>query len=96
MVGGGVEAVVMNYYRHIDRSQVQFDFIIDSDSTVVPEDEIRDLGGRLFEVPPYQHLGEYQKSLGILFEHNQQSHQYAFDISASHRQEGWYSCAHCP
>lgn len=71
MVGGGVEAVVMNYYRHIDRSQVQFDFIIDSDSTVVPEDEIRDLGGRLFEVPPYQHLREYQKSLGILFEHNQ-------------------------
>lgn len=71
MVGGGVEAVVMNYFRYIDRSQIQFDFVIDSDSTVVPEDEIRDLGGRLFEVPPYQHLGEYQKSLGALFEQNQ-------------------------
>ena len=23
---GGVEMVVMNYYRHIDRSRVQFDF----------------------------------------------------------------------
>ena len=31
MVGGGVEAVVMNYYRHIDRSKVQFDFLVDSD-----------------------------------------------------------------
>lgn len=36
MVGGGVEAVVMNYYRHIDRSKVQFDFLVDSDSTLVP------------------------------------------------------------
>lgn len=78
MVGGGVEAVVMNYYRHIDRSKVQFDFIIDSDSTVVPETEIKDLGGRLFEVPPYQHLGRYQKALGFLFEQNQ------WDIVHSH------------
>ena len=36
MVGGGVEAVVMNYYRHIDRGKVQFDFLVDSDSTLVP------------------------------------------------------------
>ena len=28
-VGGGVEAVVMNYYRHIDKSKIQFDFICD-------------------------------------------------------------------
>lgn len=78
MVGGGVEAVVMNYYRHIDRSKVQFDFIIDSDSTVVPDKEIKNLGGRLFEVPPYQHLGSYQKALGSLFEQNQ------WDIVHSH------------
>ena len=66
MVGGGVEAVVMNYYRHIDRDRVQFDFIIDSDSTVVPSEEIEGLGGRLYKVPPYQHLGEYQRALGGL------------------------------
>ena len=40
MVGGGVEAVVMNYYRHIDRNKVQFDFLVDEDSTRVPEEEI--------------------------------------------------------
>lgn len=33
MVGGGVESVVMNYYRHIDRTKVQFDFLVDEDST---------------------------------------------------------------
>ena len=37
MMGGGVEATVMNHYRHIDRSRIQFDFIVQNDSTVVPE-----------------------------------------------------------
>lgn len=67
MLGGGVEAVVMNYYRHIDRNKVQFDFLIDSDSTLVPREEIESLGGRVFEIPPYQHVVEYQRELQRLF-----------------------------
>lgn len=67
MNGGGVEAVVMNYYRHIDRSKVQFDFLVDSDSTLVPREEIESLGGRVFEIPPYQHVVEYQRELQRLF-----------------------------
>lgn len=67
MNGGGVEAVVMNYYRHIDRSKVQFDFLVDSDSTLIPREEIESLGGRVFEVPPYQHVVEYQHELQRLF-----------------------------
>ena len=51
MLGGGVESVVMNYYRHIDRSKVQFDFLVDADSTRVPEEEIKALGGRVFPHP---------------------------------------------
>ncbi len=35
-LGGGVESVVMNYYRHIDRTKIQFDFICDEDSTNIP------------------------------------------------------------
>ena len=27
-LGGGVEAVVMNYYRHIDREKIQFDLYV--------------------------------------------------------------------
>ena len=54
MVGGGVEATVMNYYRCLDHSRVQFDFIIQNDSTVVPRDEIRSLGGHIYEVPSYK------------------------------------------
>lgn len=68
MLGGGVEAVVMNYYRHIDRDRVQFDFLVDADSTFVPRDEIDFLGGRVFQIPPYQHLVSYLHELNCLFQ----------------------------
>lgn len=71
MVGGGVEQVVMNYYRHIDRSRVQFDFLVDRDSTVVPKNEIEELGGRVFLIPPYQDLRGYSKELHRLFKQEQ-------------------------
>ncbi len=67
MVGGGLEAVVMNYYRHIDRSRVQFDLLVDSDSTLVPRDEVEFLGGRVIEVPPYQDIVASQRELLRLF-----------------------------
>lgn len=62
-VGGGVEAVVMNYYRHIDRSKIQFDFICDNDSTNIPYEEIESLGGRVILIPPYQKFFKYHKEL---------------------------------
>ena len=69
-VGGGVEAVIMNYYRNIDRSKVQFDFICDEDSTNIPYDEIKKLGGRVIICPPYQKIFEYERFLIDLFKKN--------------------------
>lgn len=66
-VGGGVESVIMNYYRHIDRSKIQFDFICDEDSTNIPYDEIEKLGGKVILCPPYQKLPKYLKFLKQLF-----------------------------
>lgn len=68
MVGGGVESVVMNYYRHIDREKVQFDFIVCEGSTLVPREEIEAFGGRVFVTPPYQRVFEYQRELRRLFD----------------------------
>ena len=51
-LGGGVESVVMNYYRNIDRSKIQFDFICDEDSTNIPYDLIEKNGGRVIIIPP--------------------------------------------
>ena len=62
-LGGGVESVVMNYYRHIDRTKIQFDFICDDDSTNIPYEEIESLGGKVILIPPYQKIFKYHKEL---------------------------------
>jgi glycosyltransferase involved in cell wall biosynthesis len=67
MAGGGVEATILNHYRYIDKSKVQFDFVIDSDSTVVPREEIESLGGRVFTVPPYKKIPQYLRTCETLF-----------------------------
>lgn len=70
MVGGGVESVVMNYYRNIDKTKIQFDFIVDEDSTTVPREEIESMGGKVYTVPPYQRIKEYISALVELFKEN--------------------------
>ena len=60
---GGVESVVMNYYRNMDRDRVQFDFICDEDSTDIPYEEIKELGGRVYLIPSYSKIFKYQKEL---------------------------------
>lgn len=69
MNGGGVESVVMNYYRHIDREKIQFDFIICEGSTLVPREEIESLGGRIFMIPGYREMPRYLSMLVSLFKH---------------------------
>lgn len=63
MVGGGVESSVMHYYRAIDKTKIQYDFIIDSDSVFVPREEIEALGGKVIEIPPYQQISKYISTL---------------------------------
>lgn len=70
MVSGGVESVVMNYYKNIDHSKIQFDFFIDDDSTHVPEEEIKKMGGKIYYLPPYQHVFRYMRCLKEIFVEN--------------------------
>ena len=67
---GGVESVVMNYYRNIERDKIQFHFLCDEDSTDIPYDEIEKLGGKVIVIPPYQKLFKYQKELYKIFKEN--------------------------
>ena len=62
-IGGGVEAVVMNYYRNIDRNKIQFDFICDEDSTNIPYEEIERMGGKVIIIPSYSKPFKYHKAL---------------------------------
>lgn len=48
---GGMEAMIMNLYRNIDRSQWQFDFAVHVKERGCYEDEIEKLGGRIHRFP---------------------------------------------
>lgn len=56
MHSGGKKNLVMEYYRNIDKSKVQFDFFCDTDSNAIPQEEIEKLGGRVYRVAPYQNI----------------------------------------
>ena len=51
---GGSQAMVMNLYRAIDRSKVQFDFIIDYPNELYFADEIKSMGGRIYVLPVFK------------------------------------------
>lgn len=51
MTPGGLETMLMNYYRHIDRSQVQFDFLMHRVEEGAYDKEIKSLGGRIYYLP---------------------------------------------
>lgn len=48
---GGLETMLMNYYRHIDRNQIQFDFLTHRDFRADYDDEIESLGGKIYHLP---------------------------------------------
>ena len=47
---GGAETMIMNIYRKLDRSKVQFDFLVHGGEMGYYEQEIIDLGGRIYRV----------------------------------------------
>ena len=47
---GGLETMLMNYYRNIDRNKVQFDFLVHRDFEADYDKEIESLGGRIYRV----------------------------------------------
>lgn len=49
---GGIETFLMNIYRNIDRTKIQFDFAVHTKKKCAYDDEIRELGGRIFYITP--------------------------------------------
>ena len=56
---GGLETMLMNYYRNIDRDKVQFDFLTHRDERWDYDDEIESLGGKIYHLPK---LNPFSKS----------------------------------
>lgn len=66
---GGMESVIVNYYRAIDKEKYQFDFLCNSFEKVAYEDELIALGGKTFHFPARsQDMKGYHKALKEFFE----------------------------
>ena len=64
----GLETLLMNYYRNIDRSKVQFDFLTHREEQGQYDDEIEQLGGNIYHVPHLNPLNSgYYKALDDFF-----------------------------
>ena len=67
-INAGVMSVIMNYYRRIDRSKIQFDFLYMEETKENHQNEIEELGGRTFFVSYPTFKIKDQKKLSAFFE----------------------------
>lgn len=68
----GIETMLMNYYRHMDRELVQFDFITSRNKSGDYDEEIRAMGGHITITPSLSplHYAEYQRFMQQLLAQN--------------------------
>lgn len=65
---GGAETFIMNVYRHINRDEVQFDFLLEAQKEGAYDKEILELGGKIFfYIPRKESIFKNKKSLETFF-----------------------------
>lgn len=75
MEAGGTQALLMNIYRKIDRTKVQFDFLVVYKEKQFYDDEIEKMGGHVYKLSFREDLNlpKFQKDLAVFFT---QHHEY--------------------
>lgn len=71
---GGLETMLMNYYRKVDKTKIQFDFMVHRMERGHYDDEIEAMGGRIYRMPQIKpgNYRKYFKELDTFFaEHNE-------------------------
>lgn len=84
---GGAETLIMNIYRNIDRTKVQFDFLLHCPDESAYDKEILSLGGRIHRLPRYMGYNKtcYDRDLRrFLSEHREYTiiHDHLMDSAA--------------
>lgn len=82
MSPGGIETLIMNIYRNIDRNKVQFDFLTHKGIDGVFDEEIKSMGGRIYKMPClrngdktyYGNAFRYVNALKHFFKEHQEYH----------------------
>ena len=69
---GGIETLIMNIYRNIDRTKIQFDFAKNTEEKGEYEEEIEKLGGKIYKLPKRRnHFLFYKKAWNQFFKEHQ-------------------------
>ena len=50
--GGGVERMLYNYYTHMTRSKVHFDFVVHGKKIGILEEPLKKIGSEIYHVTP--------------------------------------------
>jgi len=77
---GGAQALIMNIYRRIDRTKIQFDFMVHTADKGAYDDEIIASGGRIYRIMPYRVINhmKYKNEWREFFKSNNKNNDYAF------------------
>lgn len=72
---GGVESFLMNYYKKINKDKIHFDFLCNTHEKISFEDEIKELGGKIFKISMRsKHPLRYKYELKKFFNNNSQNY----------------------
>jgi glycosyltransferase involved in cell wall biosynthesis len=79
MSRGGIETLIMNLYRNIDREKIQFDFAVHTRAIGDYDEEINKLGGNIIYFPPLRkNIIKYLRAWHVFWKYN------AFHYSVFH------------
>lgn len=70
----GLETMIMNYYREIDRNEIQFDFLMHRKNKSDYDDEIVKLGGKIYRAPrlyPWNYFLYFKYMKNFFIKHNE-------------------------
>ena len=80
MEAGGTQALLMNMYRKIDRTKIQFDFLVVYKEKQFYDDEIEELGGHVYKM-------SFREDLNVL--------KFKKDLSEFFKTHREYQVVHC-
>ena len=71
---GGLETMLMNYYRKLDKTKIQFDFMTNRLERGHYDDEIESLGGKIYRLSPIKpgNYNKYFKELDEFFKEHKE------------------------
>ena len=79
---GGIETMLMNIFRNLDKHKVQFDFLLTNPNHCEYEDEVINNGGRVYRIPRLTYFTPWVYINGLEFFFNQ--HKDEWKIVHSH------------